>query len=375
MRCAPPFCYNPTMNDEATTPSILLIRLGALGDVANTLPLAAGLRQTWPDSHIAWLVEAPSRELVDCAYDANGRKLIDEVFVFPRKELSALWRKPWLWRKALKETNRFLAPIRAKAFDFSLDVQGNLKSGLLSWRSAAVGRVGFARGYCREMNWLFNNLIAKPASRKMLRAEKHAALGQMIAPEMTPARVSLKGTPGEAAQVTEFLKGLTSNRGLVVLHPGASAFGDFKRWPAERFGSLAKRLCKEQNVDCVITHGPAEAELAQSVCDQSGNTAILAPKLSLGGLIELMGRAGVFVACDTGPLHIAAIMERPVVAIFGPKDPAIYRPYGNSAKVVRKDIECSPCTKRKCDHASCIQEIEVADVFDAVAAQLPALEE
>jgi ADP-heptose:LPS heptosyltransferase len=222
------------------------------------------------------------------------------------------------------------------------------------------------------MNWLFSTVLAAPPRRKLLRAEKHMALGQVLVHHLQPGAVSLKGAPDEAAQVEAFVAALPDRNGLVVLHPGVSAFGAFKRWPAGRFGALAARLTKERNVNCVVTSGPSEKELAQAVREASGEMAHLAPELNIGGLIELLGRADCVVACDTGPLHVAAVMDRPLVAVFGPKDPAVYAPYSKRVVIVRKDLDCSPCTRRRCDHVSCIREIEVADVLAAVEERLRA---
>ena len=343
--------------DDSTAPTILVIRLSALGDVANTLPAVAGLRKRMPAARIGWLVEEPSRELVACS------GLADEILVFPRKRLGALWSRPWLWPKALAETVRFFKRVRASHYDCALDFQGNLKSGLAGLFSGARDRAGFARGHCREMNWLFNNILAMPASRRMPRAEKHAALAQVVAPELTPAHVPLSGTEDDVKAVEGFLDGLNEADKLFVIHPGTSRFGAFKRWPTERFGKLAQRLSREFGAACVITQGPGEESLAEAVKDASEGTAYVAPPLKIGPLIELLRRADLFVAGDTGPLHVAALLRTPTVAIFGPKDPVIYRPYTETAEVVRKEMECSPCTLRNCDHVSCIRGITVEDVF------------
>lgn len=355
---------------EHASSSILVIRLGALGDVANVLPAVAALRRQVPEVRIAWLVEEPGRDLLPCAYLTDGRPVVDEVILFPRKRLSSLWRRPWKWPKALAETLRFINGIRARRHTSLLDFQGNLKSGVLGLLSGAGSRIGFARAHCREMNWLFNSVLAMPASRRMPRTEKYAALAQVIAPRLVPETVSLKGTDADAERVEEFLAQAPDSRNLVVIHPGSSAFGDFKRWPAERFGQLARKLAHDNAATCIITHGPAEDALARTVQDASNQTALVAPALTVGQLIELLRRARLFIAGDTGPLHVAALLRTPMVAIFGPKDPAIYAPYTDTAHVVRKEMDCSPCTRRRCDHVSCIMTITVADVLSAAQRML-----
>jgi len=351
-------------NIDSTQPSILVLRLSAIGDVANALPAVAGLRKLMPRATIGWIVEPEARDLVVASQLAN------HVYTYPRRRLGHLWARPWLWPKAVAETARFLRPVRDARYDWALDFQGNLKSGLISLFSRARERVGFARGHCREMNWLFNRILAMPASRRMLRAEKNAALAQVIHPECTPEIPTLRGTEQERKTVEEFLNRLGPFKTLILIHPGTSSFGSFKRWPAERFGQLAGRLARELDATCLLTHGPGEESLVETVRNASGDMAVIVPTLPIGALIELLRRANLFIAGDTGPLHIAAMLRRPIIALFGPKDPAIYRPWTDTALLLRKDLPCSPCTRRQCDHVSCIMEISVQDAFKAAKTAL-----
>ena len=345
--------------DTQPTPGILVIRLSAIGDVANTLPAVCALRRTLPEARITWLAEQGAAELVALAGVA------DEIVVFPRKRLAHLSKRPWRWGRALTEARNFLRKLRAGEHEYALDFQGNLKSGVLGLFSGARERIGFARGFCREMNWLLNNIQAAPRDKRLPRAEKNAALAQVLAPELELQPVPLRGSAEDASSVEEFLRGLLGDGPLVVLHPGTSAFGRFKRWPADRFGQLAAELKGARGARCVVTRGPDEDAIAEQVAAASAGAASIAPPFSFGPLVELLRRAQLVIAGDTGPLHVAAVMDRPVVAIFGPKDPVVYRPYSDRCAIVRKDLECSPCTRRQCDHVRCILEITVADVLTA----------
>ncbi len=374
--------------------SILILRMGALGDVANTLPTVFALRRRFPRARIGWVVEDPARDLVA----ASG--LADLIFPFPRKEIRRLMARPWTCPRALREMARFIRAIRRERYACLLDFQGNLKSGLISAFSGIPDRVGFAAGHCREMNWLFNNILAMPTTKRLPRAEKFAALGQVLDPELTiapaeippaasgvvagaqpaaPPHTAMPANAEAAARVEEFLRTLAGGQEsqsivgarhalpqhagagnaepLVVLHPGTSAFGHFKRWPAERFGAVAADLAKRRGARCVITYGPSEKELAQEVVRAASGSAFLAPPLSIPELIELLRRADLMIACDTGPLHIAALLRRPLVALFGPKDPAIYAPYGTRCEIVRADVDCSPCSQRRCGNPRCMERI------------------
>jgi heptosyltransferase-1 len=338
---------------------ILIIRLGSLGDVANTLPAVQALKESLPGERFGWLVEEPSAELVRLA------GIAERIILFPRQRLGELLRRPWRWPGLCAEILRLRREIREQGYLCTLDFQGNLKSGLLSLLSGARDRFGFARGHCREMNWLFNNIQALPASARLLRAEKAAALAQAVEPELKLHAVALAEEASSVARVAQFLETLAGDGPLVVLHPGTSAFGRFKRWPAARFGETAARLQRDLGARCLVTYGPGEEELASEVIAASAGAARLAPKFTLGELIELLRRASLVIGADTGPLHLAALLERPVVAIFGPKDPAIYAPYGTRSEIVRADLPCSPCTKRSCDHVRCMECISAAEVAAA----------
>ncbi len=338
---------------------ILIIRLGSLGDVANTLPAVQALKESLPGERFGWVVEEPSAELVRLAGVAG------QIILFPRRRLNELLHRPWRWPALCSEILRLRREIRAQGYLCALDFQGTLKSGFLGVLSGATDRIGFARGHCREMNWLFNNIQALPSSTKLLRAEKAAALAQAVEPELKLRPVTLAEEEQNVERVAQFLQTIPGDGPLAVLHPGTSKFGRFKRWPAARFGETAARLQRNVGARCAVTYGPGEEELAQEVVAASSGAARLALKFTLGELVELLRRASVVIGADTGPLHVAALLKRPVVAIFGPKDPAIYAPYGTRCEIVRADLPCSPCTKRRCDQVRCMECISAADVAAA----------
>lgn len=339
---------------------LVVLRLGALGDVANTLPAVSALRRALPDAHIAWIVEQGSRDLVAASGVAN------EVIVFPRRTIASDFRRPWTWHRGIAGFWRFMRTLRAKHYDCILDFQGNLKSGLMTFTSGCPAKVGFARGHCREGNWLFTNLQAMPKSRRMARAEKNAALAQVVYPELELGLVSIPVNADKAGVAASFAAEFPARGPLVVMHPGTSAFGEFKRWPPERYGALAAWMSERLGARCAVTWGPSERALADEVSAASKGAARPAPALDVAGLIELLRTADLVVAADTGPLHVAALLQRPVVALYGPKDPDIYGPYGTRCEMVRAGSSCSPCGRRRCDHGRCMKEITVEMVQGAV---------
>lgn len=348
-----------TSQDEVAG-GLVVMRLGALGDVANTLPAVSALRRSLPDAHIAWIVEEASCDLVAASGIAN------EVILFPRRDIAAHFRRPWTWHRGIAGFFSFIRTLRAKRYDCILDFQGNFKSGLITLMSGCTAKVGFGRGFCREGNWLFSNLQAVPSSKRMARAEKNAALAQVVQPELELGPVPIPVNADKAGVAAAFVAEFPAKGPLVLMHPGTSAFGEFKRWPPDRYGALAARLVERFNARCAVTWGPSERALAQEVVDASNGTARLAPALDIPGLIELLRVADLVVAADTGPLHLAALLQRPVVALYGPKDPDIYGPYGTRCEMVRAALPCSPCGRRSCDHGRCMKEITVEMVEGAV---------
>jgi ADP-heptose:LPS heptosyltransferase len=152
----------------------------------------------------------------------------------------------------------------------------------------------------------------------------------------------------------------------VSIHPGTSEFGAFKRWPGPSYAALADRLTAELDASVVVTWGPRERGVAEDVIRQMTRQGILGPQTrSVKDLSALLEHVDLFIGGDTGPMHIASAMGTPVVAIFGPKDPAIYGPYGEKRLIVRKDLPCSPCTKRRCDNPICMTSVTPDDVLEA----------
>jgi len=335
---------------------ILLIRLSAVGDVINTLPALTLLRRARPRAHLAYVVEDRARELL------VGHPLLDQVYVFPRRR----WRKMLRAGNAValgKELVSYRDELRAARFDVSLDFQGNLKGAMHARFCGAPRRIGFAKGYGRELSHLLATEQVVPPADRPHRVDKFVSLLGPLGIEGSAREYALPPSP----EARERVGGLVAARGLVgrrlaLLHPGTSERGSGKRWPSERFAALAARIAAEGDARVWITWGPTERALAGSVAAAAGEGVEVAPETtSLLELAELLRRAAVFVSADTGPMHLAAACGTPCVALFGPKDPATYGPYGRGHTVLHhRDRPGSPGILR----------IGVDEVRAAVAATL-----
>ncbi|MBI4566072.1 MAG: glycosyltransferase family 9 protein [Planctomycetes bacterium] len=310
---------------------ILLIRLSAIGDVVNTLPSVTALREALPRVRIGFVVEERCRDVV------LGHPCIDRVHVYSRRTWQRDCARPWRWRRLGSEVKSYLADIRAGAYDVAIDFQGNLKGGLHSWLSQIPVRIGFARGHCYELNWMFSTVPVIPPAERINRVEKFLSLLGPLGVFPSRPRYTLPPSDDSRRRVDTFLEEAGWARGdYAVVHPGTSEFGRKKRWPLERFSVLARRIAAGGR-RVVVAWGPGERAMAEAIARVGGpGVRVALETRSLLDLAELIRGARLFVGADSGPLHLASAVSVPSVALFGPKDPVIYGPYNPRSRVVFK---------------------------------------
>ncbi|MCG3134012.1 MAG: Lipopolysaccharide heptosyltransferase 1 [Planctomycetes bacterium] len=315
---------------------VLLVRLSALGDVVHALPALASLRAAMPHAEIGWLVEDRHAGVLE------GHPQIDRLFTFRRRGGIG----------AVLEARR---TVRAWRPDAAIDLQGNLKSGVLARLSGAPRRIGLPPGEAREGAHRFVNerVPAGPAgehrSARALRLVRALAPG---APDAAPVLPPVRPESDEAMRAELARRGIGR---FAVLVSGTSDFGAFKRWPPERFGAFARRLRDERGLAPLVSFGPGQRDLAERIVAASDGAAELTPETrSLADLVALLRGADLVVGADSGPVAIAAAAGVRTVALFGPKDPAVYAPPGRRVAVVWKQVYCSPCRLRVCDDPICM---------------------
>jgi ADP-heptose:LPS heptosyltransferase len=356
-------CINP-LASLPPAQRILVIRLGAVGDVVRTLPAAAGVRASWPRAHLAWLVEPPSASLL------AGQPWLDEVIVFPRGALATALGGVRLGAFA-REGRAFLRRLREARFDLVLDFHAILKSGLLAWLSGSQRRVSYARPFAREGAALFATHRARLEPPKQSRFDRNEALLRYLgsAAEL-PAR-PLSVPDAALARIEEALGG---GPAPVVIHPGTSDATPYKRWTPAGYGAVARALAAE-GVPCVVTAGPAasDRETATAVLAEAGVAARPAPATpTLLDLAALFARSRLYLGADSGPMHVASAVGTPVVQLLGPTDPVENAPYpGTPSRTLRVQIGCNPC-RRGCAAATCMRLIPAAAVLAAARELLAA---
>jgi lipopolysaccharide heptosyltransferase I len=340
---------------------ILLIRLSAIGDVVRTLPALTCLRRAHPSAQIDWAVEDASRDIVLDQPD------LDHTLVFPRRRLARVLLHPDEMGEARAALSGFLSALREARYDLVIDFQGTLKSALLARATRAPRLVGLGRGHAREMSHLlYNDPVTLPRG-PMSRVDRALALVAHLGVPVDDATSDIPEKPADAAAVESFLATWpgAGTGSPVVLFPGTSRTQEYKRWPARHYAELAGMLRHDSGSPAVIAWGPGELHLAEEVVEQApAGAAVLAPPLSLGQLTALIRRARVFVAGDTGPMHMAWTVGTPVVAVYGPTHPTVNRPGGRFSAVAYQKVFCSPCRNRGCIARTCLDRLSPRTVAE-----------
>ena len=335
-----------------TEPRFLVVRLGSLGDIVHTFPAVAGLRESFPQAEIVWLTHPRWKALVESS------ELATEVWETETRSYLSL--------------RAILARIRKGHFITAIDYQGLWKSAALPFLARVPRRIGFSAHTIREFGVpvLYTDRVRSTQSHI---ADQNGELSRRAGARngVAPVTLSVPALPG--AFVLKQLRSASMNR-YVVLSPAGGWRS--KCWPPDRYGALCQQIHANLGLPCVLNQGPGDDECVAAVKAASGEANPLAYHGSLGQLMVLLRNAACVVGGDTGPLHLAAALGTPVVALFGPTDPARngpYRPRVGPAKdiVLRSPLAVSTYKRGDQPDPSLLQ-LEVARVFDAVRRQVEA---
>jgi heptosyltransferase I len=295
-------------------PRILVVRLGAMGDVIHALPAVATLKRGLPEAHVTWVIDRKWAPLLEANPD------VDEVI--PRE----------------------IGPLRRTRPDLVVDFQGLIKSALVSFLSGARRRIGFDKSQLREpLARLFYTSTLKSSALHVVDRYVDLALGA-----------------GAASRVIEFPMPEGEPEGVLpdgpfVLASPLAGWGS-KQWPLDRFADLAARL----DVPLVVNGPPGDLPILRSIAGAVPHCS------GISGLIYATRRASAVVGVDSGPLHVAAALGKPGVAIFGPTEPARNGPYGGTIQVLRSG-DAQTTYKRRAVADPAMQSITVDQVLDALS--------
>ena len=325
---------------------ILLVRLRLIGDVVFTTPAIGALRRRFPDAHLTYLVEAPAEPVVARHPDLNAVVVLERPRGLSR----------------LRYDLQLAARLRAERFDVVIDFHGGPRSGFLTWATGARQRIGYDLPGRR---WCYTTRI--PWTRSLV-PPRHSVLNQwdLLAPLGIEAAVRARDPvtmpidPAAEARVQARLSAAGAAHGapLIVMH--VSAGNPFRRWPAASFAMVAAELAREdRRRRVIVTSGPSEAAAAEAVAQQARSLAaeaadgiVRSGEFDLAELRALVGRAALYIGGDSGPLHVAATTQTPVVALFGPTLPERSMPWRDPAigaiAVEAGPLPCRPCHQRHC---------------------------
>jgi heptosyltransferase I len=313
---------------------LLVVRLSAMGDVIHTLPAVHLLRKAFPQAYIGWLIEERWSELLCAAGSPHRgsrsaqRPLVDEVHTVSLKT----WRKSLLSISTVQRIATIWNDVRAARYEIAVDLQGAIRSAVLARWSGA--RVIYGAAEPRE------SLASLWYTRKAVARGRHVVEQNLSVAEALVQRSMGSTSADFSCDIPCDLRAETridqrmaelGMRDFAILNPGAG--WGAKRWPAERYGEVARTL-GNLGIGSILNYGPGEEELVRAAEAASGGAA-RPMSCSISELIALTRRARLFIGGDTGPLHLAAALGIPVVAIYGPTDPARTGPYGTRSAVLR----------------------------------------
>lgn len=342
---------------------ILIVKLSAIGDVIHTLPALNAIREHYPRAHITWLVEEAAADLV------VGHRALDRVIVSKRKRWIGQFKGPERWQ-ALAQVRDLWRDLRDTRYDIIIDFQSLLKSAALVWLARGKRKIGFDRGMQhQEHSYLFLNERVPPVDMDVHALIRGLMLIKAIGIKSETVVYEVPIFAEDRQKVAALLEahGVDGDRPLVAINP--VALWDTKLWLNDRFALLGDRLKNEFAVDVVFTGGPADQDVIMDIRRRMTTVSVdLSGQTSLKMLAELYARSALLVTTDTGPMHLAAAVGTPVVALFGPTAPWRTGPFGQGHRVIRTAPPCSPCFKRQCDqhHCLCMSDISVEMVYHDV---------
>jgi lipopolysaccharide heptosyltransferase I len=323
---------------------ILLIKPSAIGDVVHALPILNLLRRRWPEAHISWLVTPI------CAGLLESHPQLDEIILFERHRYAKFWRKPELMIELAELTRE----LRHGKFDLVVDLQGLFRSGWLTYQTRAPIRVGFTNA--REFAWLgYTHQV--PVDIDQHAVDRYLAITELLGCGRGPVEFVFATNDVDRQFAAHLTNGVER---YALLFPGTN--WATKRWPVAHFAAMVEPLQQRFGLKSVVGGSSGEQQIASQV----RGALNLAGKTNLRQLTALIEGADLVISNDSGPMHIAAALNKPLVALFGPTNPTRTGPYLREDSVVRLDIPCSPCYARRCVHQSCLRWLSVDAVLHLV---------
>ncbi len=336
---------------------ILIVKLSALGDVIHTLPSVRALRSLYPAAKISWVVEEAASDIL------VGNPDLDRIIISRRKK----WIENIKNFDKLDETRRqvssFLKDLKDRSYDLVIDFQGLFKSAFLVFLTKSPIKLGYDS--MQELSGLFytdkiREDLGKHAVDRYLDFPRHlgASVGEPQFIIQTDHENEIK--------VNELLAQnmISSKDKIIAVSP--VALWDTKLWDNHSWAALCDRIIKELGIKLIFVGDGSRSDISEIKSSMSAQSIDLDGQTSLRDLATLFRQADLVLTTDSGPMHLAAALGKPVIALFGPTSPGRTGPYGKGHTIIRKDLECSPCFLKKCESRRCMTEISVEEIFRVV---------
>ena len=338
---------------------LLIVKLGAIGDIIHTLPALSAIRRAFPAAEIDWVAERRSAEVL------RDHPLLNRLIEVDTRR----WRSGTPAATVLAEVGREIAGLRRSDYDIAIDFQGLIKSAAIAKASGAAERWGFSRKDLREPagRFLLNHAVAIPPQTHVIRKNMKLAEAALDLPADDSIEFGIATSDADRREAGTIAA--TVGTRFALLNPAGGWVT--KLWHAEKFGMLADRIYEQYGLATVVATGPAESSLAEQVLAASRSANIIAVQPSLKGFLELARLTDVYVGGDTGPTHLAIAAGAPVVGIFGPTEwwrNGSLNPF--DICVERLDIGCRvDCHRRECSNWICM-DIDVETMAAALARRI-----
>ena len=333
---------------------VCLIKPSSLGDVVHAFPLLAALRRHWPSARLSWVVNKGLRSLLD------GHPDLDEVIPFDRGQVR-------FHPRSIMPVGRFLADLRAREFDLTIDLQGLLRSGLMAAATAAPVRVGLDSA--REGAWLGTNYRVATGGANVHVVDRLLQVAAAFGASIVPGAGSVAVAPADQQWARAELARLP--RPWVAFNVGARWLT--KRWPPEHFAEVARRARVELGAGLILVGAPEDRPLVEALRSALGSDSAvldLCGRTTLPELAALSAEVDLFVSNDTGPLHLAAAAGAPTVGVYTCTSPQRTGPYGPRSVVVQSCVWCAPSFRKTCPRMECMAELTPARVWAVARAHL-----
>jgi len=335
--------------------NILIVKLSAIGDVIHTLPSLAALRARYPDAHITWVIEEAASDLIADHPD------LDRVLISHRKR----WIKDLKgcrFMAAFREIRSFIRNLKDRPYDLVIDFHGLLKSAAIVLLSGGKRKLGYDS--LQELSGLFLTETI-PENMEKHAVDRYLDFPRYLGADRDQPSFLIPMTDAVAERVDLLLRTHALEPGHPFIAVSPQAFWNTKLWDDDKFAALCDRIIEELKLPVLFTG--SERPAIERIRTRMQHPVInLAGRTTLRELACLYSRAEILITTDSGPMHLAAAMETPVVALFGPTDPKRTGPYGEGHRVIRQALPCSPCFSKTCPTRQCMTEITVDRVFAAV---------